>query len=514
MPTLLGLLALTLAADAPTFERDVRPILARRCVVCHNAKELADPETSGGLALDSFDATRKGTDKHPVVVPGDPAKSAMFTRLDDPDDDRRMPLGDAPLSPTQRETIRRWVEAGATRGEPIAVASVATKGPARRVVRSLDVAVPLAAVPPGKTPVEIRLKVGPLPPVSALAIGDGGKTLAVGTYGQVTLWDLPRREVVRVLDDLPGPVLALAFSPDGKTLAAGAGLAARSGTVRVYDWPSGTVRRTFEGHEDVVSALAFRPDGKGLATASYDNTVRFWDLDSGKPAGVFKGHSDFVFDVAYLPDGKSLLSASKDRTIKRIDAATATEVRSFGEHNEDVLALAVRPDGSGFLSAGVEPAIRSWKIDADKSSKKSGGHSGPVHQLAISRGGERVASASGDGTVRVFDGVSGNAIRALAGPTDWQYAVAITPDGKRVAGGGADGVVRVWEVEPPRLDAVLLQPPSPSPGQPSWLAIAPDGTATGSPDLLPLVRRVVGGKEVDAWPPKPADPPKTTSPPK
>ncbi len=505
---LLGLAMLAAGppdGKAPTYERDVRPILARRCTPCHNARELDDPETSGGLALESFDAALRGTARRKVVTPGNPAGSPLFARLVDGDEDRRMPQNEDPIDPASRDLIRRWIDDGAPRGEPVAAAKVEGKK-TRKVVRSIDVAIPLPESKSKESPSGLRLKVGPLPAVSSLALSADGATLAVGTYGQVTLWDLARREPIRVLDDLPGPVLALTISPDGKALAAGAGLPARSGVIHLYAMPGGKPLRTLGGHRDVVAGLAFRPDGKALASASYDATVRTWDVASGKPAGVFKGHSDFVYDVAYLPDGKSLLSSSKDRTLKRIEAGSMTELRTYGEHDDDVLALAVRPDGSGFVSAGNEPQLRSWGLDAEKSAKRTGAHGGPVHQLAFSRDGKRLASASGDASVRLFD--SGpSSLRTLPGPTEWQYAVAISADGRRVAAGGWDGIVRVWDAEAPKLEAILLQPPAPSPGEPSWLAVAPDGAIAGSDDLRTAVRWVVGGKETKKRPPRPADAP-------
>jgi hypothetical protein len=490
-----------LAGGAPTYERDVRPILARRCTPCHNIKEIDDADASGGLALDSFEAALKGTAKHKVVAAGNPSASPLFARLIDADEDRRMPPDEEPLDEKSRETIRRWIDDGAPRGEAVVVAKKSeAKRPARRAVRSLDVSI---ALPPPESkggPTQIRLKVGPLPTVSSLALSADGSILAVGTYGQVTLWDLARREPVAVLDDLPGPVLAVTFSPDGTTLAAGAGLPARSGEIRLYAMPGARPLRTLEGHRDVVAGLAFRPDGKVIVSGSYDATVRTWEVATGRPIGVFKGHSDFVYDVAYLPDGASILSASKDRTVKRIDAKSMTEQRTYGEHDDDVLALAVRPDGSGFVSAGNEPQVRVWGLDAEKSARRVGGHAGPVHQLGFSRDGKRLASASGDATIRLFDADGPKLLRTLPGPSDWQYAVALSADGRRVAGGGWDGVVRVWEAEAPKLEAIFLQPPSSEPGRPSWLVVDAEGAVAGSEDLRGAVRWVANGVETRTRP--------------
>ena len=207
-----------------------------------------------------------------------------------------------------------------------------------------------------------RLRIGPLPAVSALAIRGDSRLLAVGTYGQVVLWDLYEGRPAGALVDIPGPVHALAFSRDGRRLAVGAGLPARSGVVRVYSVPDGTLIHDFEGHEDVVYSVALRPDGAQLASASFDQTVRLWNLGLGRPDGVFRGHSDFVYSVAYTPDGRTLVTSGKDRTIKRIDVETLKEARTYSGHDEDVFAVAVHPDGKRFVSAGNEPQLRWWSF--------------------------------------------------------------------------------------------------------------------------------------------------------
>src|SRR5262245_52781823 len=81
----------------PTFWQDVRPILRKHCTVCHSAKNLKEPDVSGGLALDSYDATRKGT-KHPIFEAGKADKSVIVQLLTTSDKAKRMPLDAPPLS--------------------------------------------------------------------------------------------------------------------------------------------------------------------------------------------------------------------------------------------------------------------------------------------------------------------------------------------------------------------------------------------------------------------------------
>ncbi|KAK4102531.1 WD40 repeat-like protein [Parathielavia hyrcaniae] len=86
------------------------------------------------------------------------------------------------------------------------------------------------------------------------------------------------------------PVTAVAFSPDGKTLAS----ASNDKTVRLWEVATGAPRATLEGHGDPVSAVAFSPDGKTLASASNDNTVRLWEVATGTPRATLEGHGGWV----------------------------------------------------------------------------------------------------------------------------------------------------------------------------------------------------------------------------
>ena len=112
----------------------------------------------------------------------------------------------------------------------------------------------------------------------------------------------------RTLKGHSGSVMAVAFAPDGTTLASGS----RDGTVKLRDVKAGTLQRTLEAHPEDVYAVAFSPDGKRLATGGGDRTIRLWDLRTARVLRTLEGHGDIVRSVAFAPDQQTLASAGVD----------------------------------------------------------------------------------------------------------------------------------------------------------------------------------------------------------
>ncbi len=304
---------------------------------------------------------------------------------------------------------------------------------------SLSLAV--AAVPPapaGERGQQLKL-LGTLPgarPIvlglgSAIAFSPDGKTLASFADGAVKLWDVDKRRILATLRPRFGErgpdrkaVAAVAFSPDGRTLAS----AGDDGTVRLWDVATGKVRNSFKGSGPV----AFSPDGKTLAAG-----LTLWDLPTGKARPALKGLDEnergMVNAVAFSADGKTLAVGGGGVTtvgrpglgwVRVWEVATGHERLSIkGQEFSDqdpeaggpemVRSVAFSPDGKTLASASLFGSVILWDL----------------------RSGRRKA------TLQAFDPDS----KAEVGFNP-AFSVAFRPDGAVLAVGTLRGL-RFWDVK-------------------------------------------------------------------
>src|SRR5262249_39716669 len=156
-----------------------------------------------------------------------------------------------------------------------------------------------------------------------------------------------------------------------------------------------------------ITALAYSPDGKTLAAGVWpDSSIRLWDTASGKNTAVLKGHSNSIVGLAFSPDGKTLASASQEIKLSAFPAGK--DIPTFHPpapgvpSSPDGKPLACggteskRVDASQFVTDGV---IRLWGIPTGKNPATFRGHSGSINSvscLAFSPDGKTLAAGHND----------------------------------------------------------------------------------------------------------------------
>jgi WD40 repeat protein/serine/threonine protein kinase len=293
--------------------------------------------------------------------------------------------------------------------------------------------------------------------VVAVAFHPDGKHLAyTGTDEQAKVLDLTtgQEKVVGPCGCLRrfGTAYAVAFSPDGRQLAAGS-----EGSVQLWDWEKGRRLHAFRGHEHYSISVAFSRDGRRLATGSWQEGPRIWDpATGGPPIRTFSEYRHPISALAFSPDGGSLAVASFDRSVKVWDTTTG-ERRHLLPHTGTALCVAYSPDGLRLASAGEDRTVHVWDAQTGREVLALRGHTDHCGCVAYSPDGLRLASASADGTIRIWDATplrEGEGDRPL---TETQHgdeirSVRFSPDGRRIASAGHGALVKVWDAATGRLD--------------------------------------------------------------
>jgi WD40 repeat protein len=313
--------------------------------------------------------------------------------------------------------------------------------------------------------------------VRHLAWSPDGKTLAAGgARGAARLWDAATGGVVADLEGVRDDVYTLEFSPDGRTLAVGADQAGVGGRVVLYDAATGARRSDELITDTAVRGLAFSPDGSAVAAGCEDNNVRVWEPTGTRRFQTLPGHvNSEAWAVAYSPDGKVLASAGDDAAIRLWDADTGAARAVLGGHEVLVSCLAFSPRGDLIASGSFDRTVRLWDATTGRELCRLIGHAQDIRCLAFSPDGLTLATGAG-----TFSGTSGELILwdveerreriNLGGHAAKVRAVAFDPTGRVFCSAGEDGSVHVWDARTGERRRTFVHP-----GQVWSLAFAPDG---------------------------------------
>lgn len=175
-----------------------------------------------------------------------------------------------------------------------------------------------------------------------------------GSNAGPTLWDATTGKVIRRIDSAVSGYMWTATA-NGKFLAASS---PSDGRLRVVGVTSGLEIRSIDGAGPITQGMAFSPDGKRLAAIVGGQALRVWDMDGGEPMHQNTGHASPVTALAFLKDGR-LVSTGADRTVR------AWDVRAGKEIERDTIqsyfyGMVPEPDGAGVLMT-AETILHRWR---------------------------------------------------------------------------------------------------------------------------------------------------------
>jgi WD40 repeat protein len=264
----------------------------------------------------------------------------------------------------------------------------------------------------------------PLGEITALAYSPDGKRLAVGTAGQVVLYDATTWQVISTFREVQDRVRSLAFHPNGQLLAIGSGMPGLTGTTVVWDTSNAAKPNVLPNQYDTIEAVAFDPDGKELLIGSNDKKVRCFTSLTTDDGPILDAHNDRVQAVAFSPkSGFIFLTGGLDRIVKVWDQQKVVNVINFDQSEGGITGLAFLNNGSQFVGSSLDGRLYWWGVNRDDRKNAWSGyqfrtemaHPGGVYTLGRSANGQRIITGGADKIVNVWNIDNGGKVQGLTG---------------------------------------------------------------------------------------------------
>ena len=274
-----------------------------------------------------------------------------------------------------------------------------------------------------------------------------GRLIAVGLKEQgVALWDARKLTPVGApLLETDGEVKSLAFSPNGRTLAA---VTKSELTLWDVNLRSRLHAPIYVGNPAIVLAVSFSPDGATVATASSDVGLGFWNAATGDrlfDPDIGGGASD----VAFSADGALIATSPDDGGGEVWDVATATSIAKFdGTPDSQDSSVALSADGHLLAVGGFGRVVRVWDVRSRKLLHELDQGGNGAFTLEFTPDGRTLAISGFEPVASVWDVATGVQIGPQLTAGDRRTMIDLSSDGRQLLEIHANGKGAVWDVDP------------------------------------------------------------------